>query len=470
MFSLILPIVFLLESGILVLFARDGYDPGFVRVVYVSAMLLLVLQLVRGHLVGRKRSWIHIDVLFLLMFFFVHFWTWFVMDVGGIMDVWEVRRYLHSANVAVAIAFLGMSAFVMAYNLATPKGDVKATFAVSSPGWRVLGLAMFFVGFVSWFLYFAIYGRAAFEGHYVGTSVGGIVATSLYLVHTILTKLGVVAVLISSTPRTRWSPLSLLVYALMAAILLSYLVQGDRSEFVFAAIVLLFAYDRYVKPISVKMSVAGILGVALLMSAVQVARTAETRSLAGIYDVFVNDRSAVSVEASADNIGQSGFVYLVAVSLVPKDIDFFKGELKLHELAGVLPFLRRLVLPEDAAPEFMTTSDFLTTVILGKNSATGTGTTIVADLYIDFGVAGVVVGLALLGALSRSLAERSVAENSPLVPILFCFFAGVMATLPRYSFLKVIRLLIWPLLILWFAGKFVPRQQVAAPSTQAPVR
>lgn len=456
LFSIVLPGLFLLEAIILYLSADVGYSEEFVRIVYISAILVLVQQLIRSS-VYKQGGWIQLDIFFLAMFFFVHFWGWLTIDIGQINDLWTLKRYLGSVNEAVAIAFLGMVAFVFAYNL--PKEAVrKQKITESNPkSWQRVGTVMFFAGFITWAVYWVMFGQDVLKGTYVGSDVGGLGATSLYHLHGIFTKLGIALIMVSAPRRSWWSPSVLLPFGLMVMIMLSYLVQGDRSEFLFTIVVFLFAYHRYVKPISMKISIAGFVGFALLMSAVQIARRSDDRSLAGIYDAFVNPKEEVSVEASLQNIGNSGFVYLAAVDLVPEKFDYFWGQLKVYELAGILPYLRRLIFTEGV--DYATTSQFLTLQIIGKSKTTGTGTTIIADLYIDFGPLGVAFGMALLGFVGRLVSDRATERSNIIWTVLFCYFAGLLTTLPRYSFLKIIRGLVWPLMILWLSNKLFVRSQ-----------
>ena len=60
--------------------------------------------------------------------------------------------------------------------------------------------------------------------------------------------------------------LPLLVLAMVLSI---HLVLGDRSEFVYTASVVLFAYTRYYKKITLPVLIVGLMSVAFLMSAIQ---------------------------------------------------------------------------------------------------------------------------------------------------------------------------------------------------------
>jgi oligosaccharide repeat unit polymerase len=458
LFSRFLPALFLVEAIFLMLLVERGFDLGFVRILYISAIALIATQTIRSRLLNRNTALIQLDIFFLAMFFFVHFWVWMAIDLGLILDRSAIAPYAESVNKAVALAFLGMTVFVLAYNVPREKVQDTKRGRTYVPRWRAVGVGLFLAGFFCWVLYVGVYGRAAFEGSYTGTSVGGLLATSLYLAHSILTKLGIVLILTSSASRP-WRPALLLLYGLMVLILLSYLVQGDRSEFVLTVAVLLFTYDRYVQRIGMKVVAGGIIALALLMSAVQIARNSDERSLSSIWQAITELELETAFESSANNIGSSGMVYLAAVNIVPDEEEYFYGELKLHELAGILPYLRRLVFTEEQLADVSTTSDFMTRQILGEHADSGTGTTVVADLYIDFGVPGVVLGLALLGYISGFLNARASASMSMLAAVMFGYFAGVLTILPRYSFLKLIRALLWPYVMLWLIQKLLVGQR-----------
>ena len=275
----------------------------------------------------------------------------------------------------------------------------------------------------------------------------------MYLLQSILLKLGILIILIAKADRRRFIPRCPVALGVLGVVLLMLLVLGDRSEFIYTIAVVLFAYSLFYRPIPLPVLVGGVAVLSLLMSAVQEARRHDERSVGQIVEALDSATDSVSVSAGLTGISSSGGVLLAAVTAVPDQHPYFLGELKLQEILGIVPFGRSIFLSPAAAADYSNTSTFLTWYVLGPNSTAGTGTTIVADLYIDFGVPGVVLGLLLLGYIVSLVRERATQSTSITYAVLFCYFAGLMVLLPRYSFFQIIRGLLWPLAFFWLLRK-----------------
>lgn len=426
-----------------------GYDASMVMACVIFAVALIVFQICRNFLLGMPNGWFQVDLMFLIMFFLVHFWFWIAQqfDLGEMK--WMLNAYLGSANYSIALATLGMSSFILGFNIRAREQIQPCISLVNAARWKSLGYVVFYAGVTVTCFYLVVVGPEALEGGYSGSAVGNLLARSSYLLEGILLKLGILILLISYANPRKIIPQCKLPLFILSLILIMYLVMGDRSEFFFTIAVVIFAYSRYYKKISFPVLIIGILVSAFLMNAVQLARRDQDRSLNTIAKVMTDDRRNVSVTAGLNNIAASGGVLLAAVSAIAEKHEYFYGELKTKELLGIIPYGRTFFLGSEPAGDVSTSSDFLTHYILGPHSNTGTGTTIVADLYIDFGPAGVVLGLFLLGYIANTVNMKADRGSSIIYAVVFCYFAGLLVMLPRYSFLMIIRGLIWPALIIW---------------------
>ena len=436
------------------MFAGDSYTKLFVNACIAFALALIFFQMLAIHK-ERGKNWIQVDLLFMIMFFITHFWMWVSLQMTDAAVLGWYAKSSSQVDYTVAIILAAMSAFTIGFNVLAKKKPAKIKNSTNNRNWLIIGYFVFYTG-VGLVLSYAVYfGADAFKGSYAGSSVGEQGSRNVYLLQSIFLNLGIAIILIVNTDINKRIPKAKVSVIVFLLVLLMYLILGDRSEFIFSAAIFAFVYSRHYKSISFKYLMGGIVAISILMSAVQVARRADERSLTAIVDAMFVDDEEVSATAGLDNLGASGLVTLVAVQSVPKEHDYFYGQLKKLELMGVIPFGRRLFLSEeDSKLPYSTTSDFLTWKILGPRSATGTGTTIVADLYIDFGVVGVMLGLAFLGYLARVIQEKANRSESFIWSVVFCYFAGLLVILPRYSFLKIIRGVLWPILLLLFLQNF----------------
>ncbi|MFK8016601.1 MAG: O-antigen polymerase [Gammaproteobacteria bacterium] len=440
-----------------------GFDPSAVKAYSVIAALLVVFQAFNNVKVRGIRSWIQIDLAFLLMYFFVHFWIWIALSYDMVsIDGWP-PEYSKHVNRAVALSLMGMAAFIFGYNLKPGITSEEQVELLGRQHWKTIGNLIFFGGAALTLAYAFYFGAAAFDGNYTGSAVGNLATRTIYMLSGIFVKLGIAIVLVAHSDGKAYIPKCKIALATLGAILLMHLVLGDRSEFVNTLAVALFAYSSYYRRISLPVMVAGLVAGAFLMSAVQISRTASERSLAEIGKAVTS--SDASITSGLNNIAASGGVMLAAVTAVPKEHDYFGGDLKILELVGIIPFGRSLFLGDSLDVEYNSSSTFLTWYILGPNATAGAGTTIVADLYVDFGPTGVVIGLILLGYIANMVRRYTSNSGSIMVAVIFCYFAGLVAMLPRFTYLMIIRGLIWPVLLLWPLKKLL----VPTPRTQLPV-
>ncbi len=452
--------LFFIVSLFLFLIIKDGYDPLAVVMMASFAAFMIIHQGVTNYTVRKNENWFQIDLIFLLMFFLVHFWLWIAVQYGFAEGIWKSTAYLGRVNYAVALSLLGMAAFLLGFNLKTNINAPQAKGVIFHVQWEKLGFILFYAGAGLTVSYALFFGASAFEGGYAGSEVGGLGTRSIYLLQGILLKLGILILLILNADNESFIPKCRIPLLVLASVLGMFLVLGDRSEFLYTLAVVLFAYTRYFRRIPLSVLVVGFVAIIFMMSVVQFSRKAETRSLSTMYEVAGSNSSSISTTQGLNGISVSGKVLLGAVNAVPKHHAYFYGDLKIVELLGIIPYGRTLFLDLVSSQKFGTSSDFLTWYIRGPNSKTGTGTTIVADLYLDYGPFGVVTGLFLLGFIANYVHIKASHMDTMVNAVIFCYFAGLLTVLPRYNFLMIIRGLIWPVIFLWVMRPFIEAQPI----------
>lgn len=140
-----------------------------------------------------------------------------------------------------------------------------------------------------------------------------------------------------------------------------------------------------------------------------------------------------------------------AVNHIPSKEPFYYGQFQLLQLASIVP-LGQLFIQQvfDIKDHQLTSAKYLTYLIGGQDG--GEGTSCVADLYLDFGVLGVILGLFLFGVFVRFLESTIFQENYPslIVLVAYIVFCQYAIYIPRATILFNIRNLIWILVIIYF--------------------
>jgi len=452
--------LFFFLSIVLILTSDKGFSKLFVGLCVTLVIALLFNQAFIARKIRHESSLVQADVFFMMAYFGVLVWSW-AADIFGIHEIGRLpnSNYANYVNNALALITLGISAFALGFNL---WNSVKSSelYNTSNRDWRAIGFLLFYLGFTLILLYAMYYGREAFTGRYTGSEVGNLAVRTTYLLQGIFVKLGIVLIYLTEHDRSRWIPRSKVPSVIVLGILLMYLILGDRSEFANTAIVVLFAYSYSFKRITLPIIIAGIVGFIFLSSAVRVARIQDHRSIEKIWEAITSGGEKVSVESGLENVSSSGLLTLTALATVPEKFDYFHGRLKLNELLGIIPFGRKIITIKHDNKNEVSTSSWLTWYVLGPNSATGVGTNIVVDLYLDFGFVGVSVGMLMIGLIVGYVQKKINIEGSWSTLIAYCYFAGTLTIMPRYAILTFIRGLIWPLVFIWIIKKFIKKRPV----------
>jgi hypothetical protein len=459
-------IVFLLITLFLFISAGPGSEDFWVRVYVGFALFIFFHQCFASIVLRKDKGWVHIDIFFLIMFFFVMFWVW-LADILGMVEIGAMPSTIDPlrVNYGLALTLMGMSAFVLGFNVIASSGGQQRLLEFNHKDkWLKIGNVIFYTGFIFTVLYTLTVGASAFEGRYEGSDVGNLAVRTMYMLQGIFLKLGIVMVVLCKSRPNKWIPEGKVQISLYVGILLMYLVLGDRSEFVASGAVLLFAYVVSFRNIPLVPLLVAILCFSFISSASRIARSLDERSFESLIDVATAEHDEVSVEAGFANISGSGFLTLTAVSAVPAKFDYFKGDLKKQEFLGIIPFGRALFSQQNSSTgkQFHGTSQWLTWYILGPHSNWGVGSNVIADLYLDFGSPGVLIGMIILGLTAGYFKKKAASSTSFILIVMYCYYAGLLTILPRYTFLVILRGILWPLALLWVIDKaFIPKRKAS---------
>ena len=116
---------------------------------------------------------------------------------------------------------------------------------------------------------------------------------------------------------------------------------------------------------------------------------------------------------------------------VPRFHDYYFGKIQFGKVVAFLPFGQR-VLQLDAR-EYHSHS-ILTWLI--TQGAYGTGTTAVADLYLDFGVVSVGIGCLLFGVFAKAVQLRSAGTESVFWTVAYACLVASCCIVARFSLLE----------------------------------
>ncbi|MDD6210896.1 MAG: O-antigen polysaccharide polymerase Wzy [Bacteroidales bacterium] len=162
-----------------------------------------------------------------------------------------------------------------------------------------------------------------------------------------------------------------------------------------------------------------------------------------------------SISPSTTELAGSVRVLHYAVDYVPQHNPFFDGKFKVREILAVFPFSSSVtnMIFQDPWHE-AGSGAFLTWVEQGDNPTSGAGSTVVADLYLDFGMYGVLWGLFLFGLLLRKIDIYLYCIDFNRIPLFYRVLAVFLFSkaiyIPRSSILFELRSIVWIFVVIYF--------------------
>lgn len=243
--------------------------------------------------------------------------------------------------------------------------------------------------------------------------------------------------------------------------LLSVLVSGDRGPLIFFSICIIGSFSFINnKKVSIYFLISLILFGSILITALGAFRSLDkdltvSERINQVFENQNNERFGYnSFSQSTQELSTSFRCLNYSVNNVPKNEYFMLGQFQIQQVLSIVPFSSNLfpIFFERTGFKYSGSPNYITWLEQGNYIYSGTGTTIVADFYLDFGVFGVIVGLFLVGYLMR---YAEIVLYSPTIPTLFAYSFSLIylsnsVYLSRSTFLIVLKLVSWTYFFLYF--------------------
>lgn len=240
-------------------------------------------------------------------------------------------------------------------------------------------------------------------------------------------------------------------YLLIFLYVILFLSIGDRGPALYLLVVILSIYSIFVKRIDVKyVFILGLSGI-IVMHLIGVGRLVKTEFSdkniisRGIEQSMVGDFSIM-------NMTESFVVNTRNLYLGIEHVDFNGynyGETMLSSILGVLPFSQSL-LENTTKIKLSTSADFFTNLTFGTSPPYGLGTNIVSDVYISFGLFGVIFMLVSLGLIIEFFRIKTLNNGSTKDTIIYFMFVSFSVYYVRAGIFLPFKFIIWALFIFYF--------------------
>ena len=460
-----LPLIYLL--GMLILLAAyaavsAGTSPAVIWPCLILQYALMISALRRPlEIASARPTFVTAEFLFLFFSYLIFFYP-YQLNVLGLYDVTQSRFFTGDtfgaqSNQAIVLSALGVLAFVAGIrSLPVPRqvapSEVR-THRLDTVTAEDIAFPVFALQAILFATYLLSGLRAASEGRYSDTTVGGPIAEGIYLG---ITVLSMVALAMWALPSGGQRRPVFLWFALILSVVwgVRILLAGDRNSFMLLAITAIGGFFTF-RWRGGRWALVPMCAVAIVLySVIEQFRSGQIGSL---LDYF--QEGAGTVGSSADTSFNISTVSVrAALANVPGHFDYGYGFYQLVGFAGIIPFIRGILIPPDAT--FTQSSDVLSSILLGPRPTWSVGSNVIVDIYVDFGVFGVpllLFGLGVFVAFTQIAVARM--PQSLWRSVFYLMTLALAAEIPRYAFSFPVRPLVWALGLFWVVSMIGPALQ-----------
>lgn len=203
--------------------------------------------------------------------------------------------------------------------------------------------------------------------------------------------------------------LGVLFYLSLFAYLFLVLISGDRGPLISIASAYLFSYILKMRPKFSLWKIALLLAIASFgITILGVIRDTDNElsyneriNLALNSEKMTTDRSVIN---STAELASSVRCLHYAMDYVPSKHPFLHGSFQFRDLFSIIPASNSILNTfMDSSFQYTSSAYFITYINQGKHYKYGDGSNVVADLYLSFGITGVVIGLFIFGLFLKYL-------------------------------------------------------------------
>lgn len=428
--------------------------------IYSSVFLFAVFI----HLLSQKnKNWFRLDILFLLGFGVVHFQWAIMMSFGDITPVyilWGIGD-IRNMNYGTWLSSVGILVWFMGYAWLHSKKRNMVEYSIKYK-------KLFWISVILFILFIMMAGSGFLSGGIYKGQGGGSTGAGISVYFQLLLSISILAltaVIILHKKNTFKSKtivwflgLDKKYLILAGSYILLFLSVGDRGAAVQLTITFLVLFGALVRPISLKEFSLIIVVGAIVLTLIGLGRSVETDEnilVAGANKAEFTSNYDVTME-----LANSARTLYSGLSDVPEHHDYFWGKLWLGKFLAVIPLSQNVYLQLSGDKSYeLGSAGYITYLRYGVRPPSGEGTSLIIDIYLNFGLIGVIFFMFLLGLFFKKVQNELNQQKSYYWIITAALLASTAFYMGRGSLFDVLRPILWGLVL---ATVFVKRKKVVS--------
>lgn len=397
--------------SLILLVVNDFYDESLLQIVVLLAVIpIITFFLSNSRIEGLEGQYLRTSYVFLIGFLIVFFQYNLDLAVKNITISNAVFASTNSICPAAIMSLIGLCSYVIGANSGIINSKVNRIQNREPISNRYLVVQKYlFVFFVAVYLYYnaanILSGGFIYNEDAMAESAGSLSNYSavmiLVMIFTILCsnvynlKLNNEKVSVFKFVRMNGLLFNIPLVAYLAFVFMT----GDRGPILTTVLAYTITYvvacERKIRLIT--LAIVVVVGGTLLTIIGNVRRETNMLTIQEMVS-YRDNRDVKSVMPSTLELAGSYNTFTYSVDRIPSTHDYFYGLMKLRDLGYSVPFLYRLIPFAYSKKEYENgSSSYCTYLIQGVNRTYGNGSSLLADIYLDFGVIGIILIMFFLG-------------------------------------------------------------------------
>jgi oligosaccharide repeat unit polymerase len=250
-----------------------------------------------------------------------------------------------------------------------------------------------------------------------------------------------------------WDKATLLV---VATTLTPFLLSGDRGSYLQPVALIVSPYFVLVKPLSFFRAAGIVLFLAFLLVVV-----GDTRGRSGGNFLSALTARIESVSNPAEwpsmELANSFGTFNIATVYFPDRYEYQNGLNAYYKIMGIIPFSSYFtdISKKNTENDYVYSSSLFFTNILTRGTfSSGSGTSSLGDIYLDFGPFGIPIVLFMWGIFFGWVSKRTFANYNPIFIFIYSYYVYTGIFINRSSFFFGWNQFVWVILLFYFIKRF----------------
>lgn len=428
---------------------KPNVEQEFNENLVISYLIIMLLSLLVHYIAIRTQNFFTIATLFLLGFVIVHFQWALMLSVSNIEPflLQITPSYYSYINFSTWLSCIGLISWQIGYAIINKSFKFRSNGQIIYHYKKLLYLTIFcFVIFV-----ISVGSGYFLGGVYAGDAVDTGIGFYVFKVLDALTLALILATIVNNkhlykNSSIKWfMSLNKIFVVFLSVQIILFLIVGDRGPAIKYTFAFLVLYSASIKPINFRSFLFLVVLGAFLLTIVGLSRSGSEFELQKLEELGAYGLTA--------ELSDSMRTLCFSLWQVPRYDDYFYGKLWVGNFLAIVPMLSS-VYTMATGIYFSDSPIYITYTLFGANAASGEGTSLIADIYLNFGSVGVVVTMFLLGMLLKKL-DMSLAISRNIYIVTIAMAIGSLAFYwGRAPLFVSLQSMVWCLIIVRiFAGK-----------------